>query len=551
MTAPPEDVLLGRYRRAVQEARDTRAALRAAAYDAGRWMAAGLGGWLADAVRELAGGDEALARAVDAQVAAGLARPYRAEDVAGLLRQDDPAPAADDVEAVPVGASPAESAEAAAEHLLRTRCPIRVPGGLRWTRPALSPPLASPADILGAWERLTWIGPRGGQVRPPSVRHAVWDLLTQRAPQGRIGGCAWVDGAWVQGVGLHGTYYCTDPVTAAHHVPVPDAVEALLGPFAHFPVLDHDRIQRLLAAVLTPFLIPSIAGPIPGVLMAAHLPGAGKTLLARVIGAIADAEGALLASWPADGAEADETLISGLEQGRRVVILDNLRGRLSSPLLEACWTAREIYGRRKYARSETRRVDAALVVTGNDPQVTRDVARRVMRIRVDRGGAPPPPDLPDVMAQVRDQRPRLLGAVRALLEAWAEAGAPRVPVAGAASYEDWAASIAGVLRVAGVLPDDWRPIDADAVAADHDPDTIEMARVIEAWAEADAQRGTLGAWRSADEVARMIGGVLRGRRGRPDLVVAAILTRASYHGAVSGLRVDQSRDGDAWRLVPL
>jgi len=547
----PEDVLIGRYQRAVQEARDTRAALRAAAYDAGRWMAGGLGSWLADEVRALAGDDVALARAVDAQVAAGLARPYHPEDVARLLVDERPAPAADDVEAVPVGASPAESAEAAAGHLMRTRCPIRVPGGLRWTRPALSPPLASAADILGAWERLTWIGPRGGQVRPPSVRHAVWDLLLHAAPQGRIGGCAWVDGQWVQGVGLHGHYYCTDPVTAAH-VPVSEAVEALLGPFVHFPILDtSDRIQRLLAAVLTPFLVPSISGPIPGLLVAAHLPGAGKTLLARVIGAIADAEGALLASWPADGAEADETLISGLEQGRRVVILDNLRGRLASPLLEACWTSREIYGRRKYARSETRRVDAVICVTGNDPQVTRDVARRVVRIRVDRGGAPPPPDLPDVMAMVRDQRPRLLGAVRALLEAWHAAGAPRVPVAGAASYEDWASTVAGVLRVAGVLPDDWRPIDADAVAADHDPDTIEMGRVVEAWAEAEAQRGTLGSWRGADEVARMIGGVLRGRRGRPDLVVAAILTRASYHGAVSGLRVDQSRDGDAWRLVTL
>lgn len=67
---------------------------------------------------------------------------------------------------------------------------------------------------------------------------------------------------------------------------------------------------------------------------------------------------------------------------RRIVRLDNAKGLVGGPLLEAQITAREISGHRLHVGESTRINTLTWIVTGNSPQLSRDMAERAFILRL-------------------------------------------------------------------------------------------------------------------------------------------------------------------------
>lgn len=413
-------------------------------------------------------------------------------------------------------ATTAELGAAAAAYLMTERVPVVVHGALRWTRPEYSAPIVDTAGLpwKGAWQALPWHDGKRPLHRGPPVDGVALEALFRDARRVVAGGAAWTRAGWVSSRGVVGDYYCTEDV--------PDATPADLWTlFKDFPLVDTDAYRRVISALVTAVALPAIRGPIPAYLISAHNPGDGKTLIARIISMVADGVETVV-PWHDDEDRTRELLLAALDSPSRVVILDNVRGRLGGSILETILTATSIVGSRKYERAREYTVNKLIIITGNDPRVTPDMARRVVRIQVDRGGALPPADLPDVLELARERRPEWLAAVRAMLQEWDRI--PR-PIHGCRSYETWAGLVGGVLGT------DWTPIDAARVAAEHDPEALEWMPALEAWA---ARQGASPM--GAGEILAATGrgpweGLLRGGRGAPEAQIGAAL------GRVAGRRI--------------
>jgi hypothetical protein len=143
-----------------------------------------------------------------------------------------------------------------------------------------------------------------------------------------------------------------------------------------------------------------------------------------------------------------------LRQIPAIVLIDNLRARLDSSAVAAVLTAPfwedRILGASEMARLPIR---CLWIATGNNPEFSNEMARRLLRIRLDPHEERPWQRTgfrhPDLMTWVRANRPRLVAACLTLCQAWIAAGKPR----GArtiGSFENWAHVVGGVLEVASI-----------------------------------------------------------------------------------------------------
>ncbi len=171
------------------------------------------------------------------------------------------------------------------------------------------------------------------------------------------------------------------------------------------------------------------------------------------------------------------------------VLLDNIGHVLDSASLAAVltttlWSDR-VLGQSKTITAPNRTLWLA---TGNNPVLSREMARRSVRIRLDSKVERPwlrdgfqHEDLP---GWVRAQRPALIVAVLTMLRSWAQAGSPKGTVR-LGSFEAWASVIGGVLEhvgVEGFLAD---RLDDHEIA---DPEEEDWAAFVPVWAEAFGEK---------------------------------------------------------------
>jgi putative DNA primase/helicase len=97
----------------------------------------------------------------------------------------------------------------------------------------------------------------------------------------------------------------------------------------------------------------------------------------------------------------------------------------------------------------------AWVATGNNPALSTEIARRVVRIRMDAKTERPQERQgfrhPKLRVWVTEHRAELIHACLTLVRAWIADGKPQadnVPAFG--SYEDWASVIGGILSTAAI-----------------------------------------------------------------------------------------------------
>jgi putative DNA primase/helicase len=97
--------------------------------------------------------------------------------------------------------------------------------------------------------------------------------------------------------------------------------------------------------------------------------------------------------------------------------------------------------------------DATWVVTGNNVELSGEIARRTIPIRLDPGVERPEQRTgfahPELSRWVSEHRATLVSACLSLIQAWLDAGSPE-GTATLGSYESWARMVGGVLGVLGV-----------------------------------------------------------------------------------------------------
>ncbi|MGR3493294.1 MAG: DUF7146 domain-containing protein [Shimia sp.] len=227
--------------------------------------------------------------------------------------------------------------------------------------------------------------------------------------------------------------------------------EDLLG---DFPFTGDAERSHVVALLLLGFLRGMIDGPTPLHLIEKPAPGTGATLMVDAITGILTGAGASVMTEGRDDEEWRKRVTAKLRQIPSIVLIDNLRATLDSSALAAALTAPfwedRILGHSEMARLPIR---CLWIATGNNPEFSNEMARRLVRIRLD-----PHTDRPwqrsdfrhpDLMSWVRANRARLVAACLTLCQAWIAAGRPRGGRS-IGSSENWAHVLGGVLEVAGI-----------------------------------------------------------------------------------------------------
>jgi hypothetical protein len=224
--------------------------------------------------------------------------------------------------------------------------------------------------------------------------------------------------------------------------------------FGDFPFVGEPELAHAVAMLIQPFVRAYFSGPSPLFLVEAPTPGTGKSLLVKA------------ACWPAVGAslpamtegkDEDEwrkRITAKLMDAPVAVLIDNLRDPLDSAALSAVLTL-DVWEDRKLGKTEmcTLPNKTTWTATGNNPQLSGEITRRSVRIRLD-AGVEHPEDRKgfkhsDLDKWVAAHRGELVWAALTLARAWIVAGA-KPGEAGLGSFEAWASCLGGILRHAGI-----------------------------------------------------------------------------------------------------
>lgn len=270
--------------------------------------------------------------------------------------------------------------------------------------------------------------------------------------------------------------FTADPGFKIEPMPLCEARDEIETLISEFPWPDDSGRSKAVAvsAMLTTFaggLMPSKATK-PVFIYTANAEGSGKTTLAQLAGApYADtpAEAA-----PRDEAEWQKKLLSLVISGRRLVLLDNLKGHLNSPSFEAYTTSATFSGRiLGGSREFTGDAGATILITGNGLTFTPDLRRRALIVelfmremkaedRTFRRRLSP--------ATISNLRPRILSALWGIVTAWDKAGRPTASRMNN-SFPEWCETIGGMVECAG-----WKsPVAPAQIEGMGDTDTTDFA----------------------------------------------------------------------------
>ncbi len=246
------------------------------------------------------------------------------------------------------------------------------------------------------------------------------------------------DGSLVVADGYHATNGLWHHRTLTDLSPVPEAPDAaaiaaarntLLDILADFPFIDDASRANAVALILLPFVRPLIAGPTPLHAVDAPSPATGKDLLVKsaLLPALGQEVGATTAAKDPD--EWRKKITSALLADSPAILWGNVVQRLDSEhwaavLTDTIWRDRQLGHTRELLLPNR----AVWTTTGNNLAFSRELARRVVWIRLDARMETPESRSgfrhPNLVAYVRGQRTELVHAALTLVRAWLAAGQP-------------------------------------------------------------------------------------------------------------------------------
>lgn len=222
-----------------------------------------------------------------------------------------------------------------------------------------------------------------------------------------------------------------------------------------------DKANALGLMVLT-VVRPYIDGPTPLHLFDAPTQGTGKSLCASVCAFPAIGRRTPAMTAPAQEEEWAKALLSMMAASRPVVLIDNISRKVDSDSLAAALTSDE-YEARILGGSTigTYPVRCVWIGTSNNAQLSGDIARRTVSIRLDAGVERPWQretfKHSNILGWLKENRVEVMANLLAMVEAWREAGYPSWSGRPLGSFEEWSRTIGGILdtcKVNGFL-DNW------------------------------------------------------------------------------------------------
>lgn len=259
-----------------------------------------------------------------------------------------------------------------------------------------------------------------------------------------------------------------------------EAVAELRQLFGEFEFIDREQGVSVAVAMMIGMFVGTMLGAKslrPALIVLANAEGAGKSLLVKII-LLTVLGKAPIGTRPEREEEFEKLLLSIVREARSVLFLDNLRGTLASPRLEAFITAEEWTGR-LLGRNETFTAAnlATVFITGNTLTVSPDLRRRSLFIeltmRAERAED-------RVFKQQLDDytltemRPRILACLWALVRNWDKMGKP-APSRSHSAFPFWADIVGGIVEAAGFSC----PFNTPQLTQPVDRNGDDMRRVVE------------------------------------------------------------------------
>jgi hypothetical protein len=239
---------------------------------------------------------------------------------------------------------------------------------------------------------------------------------------------------------------------------IADAVHVLVDPLLDFRFVSQADLAHAVALELLLFLRPNITGPVPAHLIDKPLRGSGGGLLTNAL--LWSGLGGPPSKMTEAGDEAEwrRLIFAQLLRGSPVIVVDNIRNRLSSGALASALTEAIVSDRViRSSYVEDAEGGRIWVLNGNNVETSDEIARRIVPIRIDPGVERPEHRTefryPHLLQYVSAQRSQRVHAALTLCQAWHAAGRP-LSTKTLGSFESWAQVMGGVLdvaRIAGFL----------------------------------------------------------------------------------------------------
>lgn len=254
-----------------------------------------------------------------------------------------------------------------------------------------------------------------------------------------------------------GGVYLAD-AEAFEPLPLAEARAVLEDLVVDFPFQTPADRANFFGLLLTPILRPAINEPSPMHLVLSPIERTGKSKLVEVVLGVS-ITGRKVAAFPLPEREEEraKAILAVLLRGQTIWHLDNLTEHLGSATLASLLTSTD-YQARQLGSSIAPIVPNGLTIigSGNNVHGTGEITKRIVPIRLmpDTDSPEARTDFrhPDLLGFVTDVRPRVIGALMGMIDAWKAAGRPlhKAPFGG---FERWAAVVGGILATAGY--DEW------------------------------------------------------------------------------------------------
>ena len=238
--------------------------------------------------------------------------------------------------------------------------------------------------------------------------------------------------------------------TTPSQVGVDEAIKALSGLLDEFDFQTPSDRSRALAAFIAPALVLGgfINGRIPADVAEADQSQAGKGFRQKLTAAIYNESPRVVAQRDGGVGSLDESFSQALIAGRPFIQLDNLRGSLNSPFLEAFFTADSI-GARVPHRGEVP-VDPRrffIFASSNGIEATRDLANRSSFVRIRKRERFQFRTYPEggLLEHVKKRQPYYLGCVFSVIAEWLAAGKPHTAET-RHDFREWAQVLDWIVR---------------------------------------------------------------------------------------------------------
>jgi hypothetical protein len=235
------------------------------------------------------------------------------------------------------------------------------------------------------------------------------------------------------------------------------AKETIADILCDFPFIGEPEMTNAVSLCLSRFVCGMISGPVPVYIIEAPSPGTGKTLLAQVLaypsaGKIIEAMGE-----GRNDEEMRKRITAKLIKLPNFVFIDNIQHQIAYSSLASAITAGQwedrIIGE---SRTVVVPVNSTWILTGNNPSLSSEMARRCVRIRIDTGREQPwTRDLSEfkhknLLQWVKMNRGQLIWSALVLVQNWIANGRPVPANKNMGMFEQWCQVMGGILEINGI-----------------------------------------------------------------------------------------------------